>query len=231
MAQIIPAILPESFQELREKAEIVVHGVSVVQLDICDGKFVPSKTWPYGNKDDKDFLKILEETQGLPASDILDYEIDLMTSDPLSDADAWIRAGASRLIIHAESTNDLDALIPRIKEEMTMPGSVAEVDLGVALGSGTPLSIIEKIIPYISVVQVMGIKRIGFQHMPFDDSTYKRIEELKNKYPEVLVSVDGGVSKDNASKLLSAGADRLVIGSAIFESGNPLSTIEYFESL
>ena len=231
MAQIIPAILPKSFAELREKAESVSHAVSLVQLDVCDGKFVPNRTWPHTSKEDSDFLKILEETQGLPASEALDYEIDLMTLDPLSDADSWIRAGASRLIIHAESTNDLDALIPRIKEEMTMPGSVAEVEVGVAIGSGTPIAAIEKIIHLVSVVQVMGIKKIGFQHMPFDENVYKRIEEIKNKYPDILVSVDGGVNKDNASKLLAAGADRLVVGSAIFDSGNPLSTIEYFESL
>ena len=235
MAVIIPAILPKTFGELREKAEIAAQAVSTIQLDICDGIFVPNKTWPYTNgtdaEGDKNFADILSEMQGLPSSDYLDYEIDLMTANPLQDAKTWISAGAARIIVHVESTPEPLEVIRRLYEEFSMPDSVASVEIGAAIGHDTSLAVLDPLIPYLSVLQVMGIRRIGFQHQPFDPAAPGRVAELRQKYPELIISVDGGVSDDTERKLLQAGADRLIVGSAIFDSGNPLASIEHFESL
>ena len=228
MAVIVPAILPQSFEELRTKAESVAHAVSLVQIDVCDGKFVPSRTWPYTTPGDENFLKLMEEMEGLPSWESLDYEVDLMVADPLKDAEIWIRAGVLRVIVHAESTNDLSEVVFQILERFAMSGSVV---VGVAIENRTPISVLEPVIDRIGMVQVMGIEKIGFQGQPFDMRTPDRVRELKERYPELILSVDGGVNNETAPLLIAAGADRLAIGSAIFDSVNPLSAIEHFESI
>ena len=77
----------------------------------------------------------------------------------------------------------------------------------------------------------MGIDHIGFQHQAFDEKVLSKIKEVKVKYPDLAISIDGGVSLKTAPKLIEAGADRLVIGSAIFNSDNPIDAIQQFKSL
>ena len=77
----------------------------------------------------------------------------------------------------------------------------------------------------------MGIARIGFQGEPFDERVIEKIKEIKKHYPEMIVSVDGGVSLENAQALIEAGATRLVSGSAIFEDSDISSIIGEFRNL
>jgi ribulose-phosphate 3-epimerase len=66
----------------------------------------------------------------------------------------------------------------------------------------------------------MGIDNVGFQNQEFNDQVLEKISDLRNLYPDIQISVDGGVSFDNAADLISAGATRLVSGSAVFDSGD-----------
>jgi pentose-5-phosphate-3-epimerase len=102
MKELIPAILPENYKDLLGHVEALEGSVSQVQVDICDGIFVPSKCWPYKN-DSGELEKILEQEEGLPEWEKIDYEIDLMVKNPKEDAEKWIQAGAKRLIFHIES--------------------------------------------------------------------------------------------------------------------------------
>ena len=77
----------------------------------------------------------------------------------------------------------------------------------------------------------MGIARIGYQGEQFDERVIDRIKEFKKAYPYSIVSVDGGVNKESAPLLKEAGVDRLVIGSAIFNSGSPEENLQSFEKL
>jgi ribulose-phosphate 3-epimerase len=77
----------------------------------------------------------------------------------------------------------------------------------------------------------MGIDEIGFQGQLFDERVISKIEEFKNKFPKVTVSVDGGVNLESAPKLVKAGAERLVSGSAIFGSDDIESTIGLLKNL
>ncbi len=82
--EIIPAIMPENFHHLRADVGIVADHVSVIQLDIMDGKFVPAKTWPYlrkveeGAPTDVYFQAIQNGDEGLPLWEKVDFELDLM---------------------------------------------------------------------------------------------------------------------------------------------------------
>ncbi len=225
-AEIIPAILPVDFNELEDKVSYIVGQAKMVQIDICDGQFTPSASWPYKKHDDS-FDKIVKEEIGMPAWEKIDYEFDLMVNHPEKVVADWLSAGASRIIIHAESKGDIIKAI-----EMLQGGA----EVGLALNEDTPLSVIGEIRSKTSegslqFIQLMGIDRIGFQGQEFDDRVISKIKEAKKAHPHLLVSVDGGVSLENAERLIEAGADRLVVGSAIFGSENIIEALAEFKEL
>lgn len=219
--EIIPAILPMTFSELEDDAALVKGFVKTIQVDVCDGQFVPNATWPYRKHDDS-FERLIKEEIGMPAWQDLNYEFDLMVNDPIEVVEEWVRAGATRIILHAEAKGDLDA---------AMEALLGRVEIGLALAEETPISAIGRYREKISSVQLMGIEKVGFQHQVFDDRVIGRVREARLKYPGLPISVDGGVSLDNAQALINGGADRLVIGSAIFGADNPLDAVEKFKQL
>jgi len=219
--EIIPAILPKDFAELEDKVSLIKGFTKNVQVDICDGQFVPNATWPYRKTDDS-FQKIIKEEEGLPGWESLNYEFDLMVNRPEDVVDEWVSAGALRIIIHAESKGDIAAALVKLE---------GRVEVGLALNIETPLDIVELHQNRLQFVQCMGIDHIGFQGQSFDDKVLEKIREVKAKFPDLLISVDGGVSLETAPKLIEAGANRLVVGSAIFNAENPLDAIQAFKRM
>ncbi|MDE1966623.1 MAG: hypothetical protein KGI45_00940 [Patescibacteria group bacterium] len=219
--EIIPAILPKDFAEVTEKIELIKGFSKQVQIDICDGQFVQNATWPYRKHDDN-FDRILREEEGLPGWEDLSYEFDLMVNRPEEIVDEWVKAGASRLILHAEAKGDLAAAIIRLS---------GVVEIGLAFDIESPLELLELHKDRIQFVQCMGIDNVGFQHQSFDDKVIGKVKLIKERYPDMAISVDGGVSLETAPKLIEAGADRLVVGSAIFNNDNPLDALQKFKSL
>jgi len=219
--EIIPAILPMDFAELEDKLALIHGFVKTVQIDACDGQFVQNATWPYRKHDDS-FDKMVKEEIGMPGWEDTNFEVDLMANRPEERVEEWISAGASRIVIHAEAKGDIDAAIAKLTDK---------VEIGLALNEDTPVETISKYHERIQFVQLMGIDQIGFQHQPFDEKVIGRVREVRLKYPGLPIAVDGGVSFENAAELIDAGADRLVIGSAIFNAENPMDAVEKFKSL
>jgi len=224
-AQIIPAIMPTSYEDLREKAEKVSAFVGLAQIDIMDGVFVPSKSWPYtegGPQKESHFVALAKQEEGLPEWEDLDYEIDFMIAEPEKHIDEWLPLGASRLIFHIESVKDIEAFFAHdiFRPEARSIGDSKVIELGLALNPDTSL---EAILPHISkvdFVQCMGIAKIGYQGQPFDERVLEQIHALRIKFPDMPISVDGGVNLETAHDLKGAGATRLVSGSAIFNADN-----------
>jgi ribulose-phosphate 3-epimerase len=215
MAEIIPAIMPNNIKDLEDKVNKILSVVDVVQVDVMDGKFVKNKTWPY-IKQDVFFEDIIKQDKGLPFWEDIDYEIDMMIANPLEESANWIQAGAKRLIGHIESFNneeDVNKFID-LKNEF--------LEIGLAIGIDTPLDKIEKYLDKVSFVQFMGINHIGYQKQPFDNKVFDKIKEIRNKNKDVVLSIDGGVSLQNVEELVNSGIDRLVSGSLIFETENPI---------
>lgn len=227
MTEVIPAIMPKTWKNLKERVEIVSPYVSNIQLDLMDGKFLEAITWPYFSYKDPDFAALLSEDLGLPEWDKIDYEIDLMSSTPESDAFDWIKAGAKRIILHVESSMEIAKLIKEIRAEYGNPNENASApEIGIAALNDTPISLLEDIIPLVDFVQLMGIRKIGYQGEPFDERVLERIKILKAKYPELVLSVDGAVNADTAPILIKAGVERLVSGSYIYQSEDIKKSIE-----
>ncbi len=215
--EIIPAILPKNFREIAEKIEQIIGLVPIVQIDICDGKYVPTTTWPYW-KEDENFKAIINEERGMPEWEKINYEFDLMIKD-ISEEEIkkWIMAGAERIILHIESKEDLNSIIDTIS---------GLVEIGIAVNMDTSIDKIKKYINKVQYIQVMGIRKAGFQGQNLENASIEKIKEIRKEFPVAIIQVDGGVSIDNAEILKEAGADRLVAGSAIFESENVFEAYE-----
>jgi len=238
MIEVIPAIIPESFEDLKEKMSLVKGLVQTVQVDVCDGKFVPSKCWPYKN-DDGEFEKILHEDDGFPFWQDMDFEADLMIADPENGgAEDMIKAGAKRIILHIESSRKLLDFVKKLRKEYGYFGdSAVTVEIGIGIGVDTDNALLD---PYLDdngegraladFVQFMGIKKIGYQGQEFDPEVLTKIRDLRAKYPDTVIGVDGGVNFENAHDLAEAGVNKLVSGSALYGSDDIKEAIEEMEN-
>lgn len=225
MVEIIPAILPVSYRDLEDSLMRVRGLTRAVQIDVCDGFFVPSKTFPYTDKET--FAQILAEEETLPFWEEFDFEIDLMVNGARVASDEWVKAGASRIIVHVESPDDRDALTSLQPLRDTYATSV---DVALAISLDTPISKLETLAVLGSTIQCMGIASIGFQGQALDARVYEKIKEIARLYPKHIIAVDGGVNKDTAVALVDAGATRLVVGSALF-SGDIVENYDTLMSL
>ena len=223
--QIIPAILGRSLEDVHEQLSRVSRLVPLVQIDVCDGKLTPEATWPYNKHGEADFENFLTEDDGLPFWESVNFEIDLMTKKPEDEIEKWVRAGASRIIIHFESADPdkLGEIIATLRQ--------SDVEVGISLDVSTPLDVLEPLEEYIDSVQLMGIDRDGFQGQPFDEVVLDRVRQVREKFPFMHIAVDGGVNLETAADILDAGADRLVVGSALFESYDIEETLREFQML
>ena len=157
----------------------------------------------------------------MPGWEKVNFEIDLMANKPEERVEQWVTAGATRIIIHVEAKGNVPGAIESL---------AGRVEIAVALNIETPISAIERFKDKIQGIQLMGIDHIGFQHQPFDAKVIERVKEARQMYPDLHISIDGGVSLDNARQLIDAGASRLVIGSGIFNADNFLEAIRLFKA-
>ncbi len=231
MAEITPAILEKSFSEIKNKLTALRERVKCVHIDICDGQFVPSETWPFssGGAEDYDFQKIMNEEEGMPFWEEFDFEFDLMVYDAVENFDLYMKLGPRRLIFHPniggnieEFEHFLEGLDLYIRDN---------VQIGVAFKPSDDLELVAKLSHKADFLHCMGSDKIGFQGEAFSGKALENIKLLKAKLPGVVISVDIGVNSQNAESILEAGTDRLVIGSAIWKSTDPIGTLQNFQSL
>jgi|ERR1035437_102438 ribulose-phosphate 3-epimerase len=234
MIEVIPAIIPKSFEDLNEHLELVAGLVPLVQIDINDGKFTPYKSWPYIKSPDPDFVKIIREDEGFPYWEELEFEFHFMVVDPQAYVQEWISAGARRIIVQYESFangEEVRSFAEKFQKEFGKGGGMIGTELGIALDMKTDISVLDSIFEKFDYVQLMGIDHDGAQGSVFDEKVLDKVIALRSAFHDLPISVDGGVTMGNAASLIGAGATRLVIGSAIFQSDDIPETIEEFESL
>ena len=228
MTEVIPAILAKDINDLRQKIANVVNLVHIVQIDICDGKFVESKSWPMDRNDAESVALILDEEEGLPYWENLDFEFDLMVKDAIKQFDFFVQLGAKRIIFHLEAENELElkdfinAIDPYTRENL---------EIGIAINTTTNTEKLDPFINSIDFVQCMGISHIGFQGESFDEKVLEQIKNLRLKYTDLIISVDGSVNEETAPLLVEAGANRLIVGSVLMKSFDVKETIKEFENL
>lgn len=210
MATVVPAVIPRSRTHLEETLARISPWTREVQIDIVDGNFVPFTSWPYTEEGNIEDLA--------PLCRDFHIEVDLMIERPEEQIEAYLRAGAERMVIHLESTEHLEDIIEQ-KSRHTF-------QLGFSILNDTDLAVLAKELQHADFVQFMGIKDIGTQGQPFDERVLARIREFKSMHPQMPVSVDGSVNTDTAVRLKEAGAERLISGSAILGAPEPRAVYE-----
>lgn len=233
MGLIVPAVLPSSRKDLEEKLALIasIPPVSRVQIDVVDGKFANPASYPY--TDLKEFRAMVQKGEMLPHLDRFAYEIDLMCIDAERMAQAWLALGATRFTFHAESTTDLGRLLSSARKRYGAGDGFAPglISFGIALNIASDLSLIEQNLSEIEYVQFMGIARIGRQGQPFDNRIFEKLKVFHARHPKLVLQVDGGVSLENARRLLALGASNLVVGSALLLASDPVDAFAMFEAL
>lgn len=208
MAEIIPAIIGQNFAEIENKIHQIERSVNWAHLDIMDGTFTDKNSWQ-----SPEDLKFLDGK--------IKIEVHLMIRSPEAVIKKWI-AVADRVLVHIEVAEYLKKILD------FFTGST--VERGLVLNFQTSLSVIEQWVNKVELVQLMAIAEIGEQGHPFDGRVIEKIKLLRQSYPNVKIQVDGGVTLDNAHSLIAAGADNLVVGSAIWQTPDPLATLKEFQN-
>lgn len=242
--EIIPAITPKNYEDLEDKLSQVSTLVPLVQIDVNDGSLTPIRSWPYqsSTKQDAFFDAITREEQGFPFWQELEFEAHFMVREPERIISDWIAAGASRVIVQIEGVMAADvrgldgtricADIAR-QFEKCIEAVGGRVPLGAALALDTPNQVLQSIAKDISIIQCMGweLSHLGRQGVSLDEKVFDKIRALRQEYPEHIIEVDGGVTLENAPKLLDAGATRLAVTSALWRDGLLRENLEKFKNI
>ena len=212
---IAPSILTANLLNLQAEIEMINSSeADWLHLDIMDGVFVPNISFGFP------VIGRIAEISAKP------LDVHLMIVDPARYIEKFKESGADRLGIHLEADNHINRTVNLIKK-LGMKACVV-------INPHTNILLLEDIIPEIDQVLVMSVNP-GFGGQKFIESTYSKISRLKDlilkKSSEVLIEVDGGVNLENASRLIEAGADVLVVGNAVFSSENPIETISKLKSI
>lgn len=193
---VLPSLLLCDFGDLRsELARLEEAGTAVLHLDVMDGQFVPNLT--YG-------MPIVE---GIRRHSDLPMDVHLMISDPLAYAKPMVDAGADLLTFHAEAVDDVAAVA----------GAIADlgVGVGVAINPDTPVSAIEDSLGSVDLVLAMSVNA-GFGGQAFNPVALDKLRALRERYPDLILEIDGGINLETIGTARSAGCDLFVVGSAIF---------------
>jgi ribulose-phosphate 3-epimerase len=223
VATIIPAIIPDTYDRLESSLREVLHVAHRVQIDVMDGTYTPSVSWPYSTVDREVFESIRREDQGLPYWQDFDFEIDLMVQDPERRIEEWALAGATSVIVHVESTQKLDDIFSYCGDR--------RIEVALALKPSTDISVLAPYIDQAIFIQCMGNDRIGYHAVKLDPSVYEKIRAIKTQWPATVVGVDIGVSETTIPALFEAGASRFASGSAIFDRHDAKDAVVRLEAL
>ncbi|HEY0221056.1 MAG TPA: hypothetical protein VGC58_02425 [Candidatus Paceibacterota bacterium] len=202
--QVIPAVIPNTREQLEEEINKVSGFANLIQIDISDGLFTKIRTWPYNNRDVDFFEKLKTQEVGWPKWDNLEYEVHLMVKSPENILMDWISTGVSSVIAHIEATENFQKVVDLCRE--------SEVSIGIAIKPSTDIEKIKPFIEKVDFVQVMGSDHLGEHGVPLDNKAVEMIKEIHRLYPEKIIAIDIGVSEETEDILVEAGATKLISG-------------------
>lgn len=209
MTLIAPSVLSADFLNLGRDIEMLNDSeADWFHLDVMDGMFVPNIS--YGMS----IIAAIKKVAKKP------LDVHLMIQEPSRYVEAFAKAGADILTVHYEAETHLHRTIQAIRG--------ADMKVGVALNPHTSISVLEDIISELDLVLLMSVNP-GFGGQKFIPQTIEKIKKLKalNHYNGMhpLIEVDGGITLENASFIIEAGADVMVAGNTVFSSPDPTSII------
>jgi ribulose-phosphate 3-epimerase len=210
MFKIAPSILSANFARLEEEIKKVeVDGVQYLHVDVMDGHFVPNITIG------APVVKAIKSVTKLP------LDVHLMISDPGKYVDDFIKAGSDIVTIHIESERYSDEIINRIKAK--------GVKAGISVKPNTSLRTIEHLYGVVDLILVMSVEP-GFGGQKLIVGALEKVKELKvikeRTKGRFIIELDGGVNEENIADCVSAGAELVVAGNAVFGAKDPARAIK-----
>lgn len=210
MFEIAPSLLSADFTRLGEEIRAVKEGgATVLHVDVMDGHFVPNITIG---------LPVVKSLR--KATDMI-IDCHLMITEPSRYAVQFVKAGADMVSVHVEADVHLQRTLTTIRE--------AGAKAGVAINPGTPVSALEEVLPFSDFILLMSVNP-GFGGQSFIETSYDKLRKLRSAITErglpTRIEIDGGIDAANVAKVVEAGAEIIVAGSAVFGAGTPTESVK-----
>ncbi len=206
--RIVPAILTDAPLELEKLVRQAERFTGYVQIDIMDGRFVPSNSVTCGH------------VASLKTK--LTWEAHLMVLHPGDCIADFYRAGAQKIIFHYEATPAPEKIIDKIKG--------LGVKVGLAVNPETSIAQIAPLVKKVDSVLFLAVHP-GFYGAQFLPEVLDKIKAFRKAYPEAEIGIDGGVKEDNIVKIAQSGADDICVGSALFRQPDPAEAYRRLKTL
>ncbi|GAB5052343.1 ribulose-phosphate 3-epimerase [Pediococcus ethanolidurans] len=210
MIKVAPSILSANFVDLKPDIELAQKGgADFLHIDVMDGQFVPNLSFGPG------MVEAIRPITSIP------LDCHLMIENPERFVTQFCQAGADIVGVHVESTPHIYRALEMIKQH----GVKAEV----VLNPGTPISLVEDVLPIVDQVLIMTVNP-GFGGQKFISQMIPKIQRLNQLRQtgenNFAIEVDGGINDNNVASVYKAGADIAVAGSYVFNSDDPIAQIK-----
>ena len=194
MIKLSPSILAANFSSLGEEIA-KIKDADYVHIDVMDGHFVPNITFGPG------VVKCIRKTTELV------FDVHLMIENAEKYVDDFLNAGADIITVHYESNMDYEYIKNKVKEKGKK--------LGLSIKPKTDVSVLKDYLSDLDMVLIMSVEP-GFGGQKFMEESLERIKKVRQMDKDIDIEVDGGIGLDNVKKVVDAGANVIVAGSAVF---------------
>jgi ribulose-phosphate 3-epimerase len=206
--RVVPAILTEDPEALAKMVRQAETFADFVQVDIMDGRFVPSSSIACGDL--------------VAVSPKLRWEAHLMVRQPEEQLQCFARAGAEKIVFHFEATSSPFRIIKLIRH--------LGVKVGLAVNPETPLTTTLSLADSVDSVLFLTVHP-GFYGAKFLPEVLDKVVELRSRKPNLEIGVDGGIKEANVAEVARLGVDSICVGSAIFVPPDPAEAFHRLQSL